>query len=352
MFQRRLTHQDSEQTQWKQFITHLQRLLLQGKNEGHGEILARTSSEQAVKQLRSEINKLREQHQQKLKDLRQSSIMLGSSSTADRAHVFKSELSNAIRKIRQDFERENDMLRHELYEQFKQAYEDIVRQHADIGHVFLGEREQERIRQDEERVRSEIQRVRTDSNTLKQKNADVKLRIRELQINMEMCVDDNHRIDQLQQNEMKMLKARHEKIAQDYEDVVTKQTSLEKEIQTYSNLLEGTMKPVVDTITDEYNAIAAQQTKSKPLHNRSSSTSESVGFHRSSSLANMNEKNLPLGLHRSPMVIDIPVMKENYLSKSDYFGYMSGQHIDGDQEIVDNASSTGVPTDCSPVPLD
>ena len=291
MFQRRLTHQDSEQTQWKQFITHLQRLLLQGRNEGHGEILARTSSEQAVKQLRSEINKLREQHQQKLKDLQQSSILLGSSSsTADRAHLFKSELSNAIRKIRQDFERDNDMLRHELYEQFKLAYEDIVRQHADIGHVFLGEREQERIRQDEERVRSEIQRVRTDSNTLKQKNADVKLRIRELQINMEMCVDDNLRIDQLQQNEMKLLKARHEKIAQDYEDVVTKQTSLEREIQTYSNLLEGTMQPVVDTMIDEYNAIAAQQTTSKPLHNRSSSMGEFAGVHLGSSLASMNEK--------------------------------------------------------------
>ncbi len=67
--------------------------------------------------LRFDINKLREQQQQKLKDLKQTVVILGPSSTNDRAHMFKSELSSAIRKIRQDFERQNDLQRTELYGQ-------------------------------------------------------------------------------------------------------------------------------------------------------------------------------------------------------------------------------------------
>lgn len=145
MYKRRLAHQDDEHTQWKQLTTHIQRLLLQAKNETHNETVARTSSEQTIKQLRLDLTKLREQQQQKLKDLKQTSLIFGPNASNDRAHMFKSELSSAIRKIRQDFERENDQQRNELYTQFTQSYDEIARQYPDLGHLFLNEREQERI---------------------------------------------------------------------------------------------------------------------------------------------------------------------------------------------------------------
>lgn len=263
MFQRRLTHQDNEHSQWKQFVTQLQRLILQGKNEINGEIIAHSSCEQASKQLRLDMNKLREQNQQKLKELQQTSSMLGSNSSNDRAHMFKSELSSAIRRVRQDFERQNESHRQELYTQFTQTYEEIARQYPDVGHLFLSENEQERIRHEQERVRVDIQRVRADTNLLKQKNNEMKLRIREYQINLEMSAEDDNRLEQLQENEINQMKSRHEKITKDYDDVVSKQISLEKEIDTYRNLLEGTMKPVVDTITEGYNTSAVNHVKSK-----------------------------------------------------------------------------------------
>ena len=264
MFKRRLAHQDDEHSQWKQIITHIQRLLLQAKNETHNENLTRTTSEQTVKQLRVEIGKLRDEQQQKLKDVKHNTFQMGNNSTNDRAHMFKSELSSAIRKIRQDFEHDNDQRRNELYLKFSQTYDTIARENPDIGHLFLNEREQERIKQDEDRVRLEIQRVKTDINQLKQKNSELKLRTRELQFNLEMTVDENTRFEKMQQNEIEQLKVKQERVTKDYDDVISKQTSLEKEIETYRNLLEGTMKTVVDTITDEYNANTNNQTKTNP----------------------------------------------------------------------------------------
>jgi len=76
-----------------------------------------------------------------------------------------------------------------------------------------------------------------------------------------MCLDENKRFEQIQLNEINQLKLKQERISKDYEEVITKQSSLEKEIETYRNLLEGTMKTVVDTITDDYNSATANQAK-------------------------------------------------------------------------------------------
>jgi hypothetical protein len=335
MYNRRLAHQDDEHVQWKQLITHIQRLLLQAKNETHNETVGRTSCEQTVKQLRLDINKLREQQQQKLKDLKQTTLILGPSSSNDRAHMFKSELSSAIRKIRQDFERENDLQRNELYGQFSQAYEDIARQYPDLGHLFLSEREQERIKQEEDRIRADIQRIKTDSNVLKQKNADLKLRTRELQINLEMSLEENTRFEQLQQNEINQLKLKQEKISKDYEDVITKQTSLEKEIDTYRNLLESTMKPVVDTITNEYNSPTSNQVTSNHQQQPNGlshrmSRSASVDRNSSSSYFSQSRPNGHTNSYSrfttykqngnesidSTPIIEIPITNENGLATS------------------------------------
>lgn len=274
MFKRRLAHQDDEQNKWKQLIVHVQRLLLQAKNETQNEVLTRSTCEQTVKQLKTDLGKLRDEHEGKFRDLKQNTFQIGHNATNDRAHIFKSELSSAIRKIRQDFENENEQQRNELYLRFNQTYENLARENPEIGHLFLNEREQERIRQEEDRLRAEIQRIKIDSNQLKQKNAELKLRAREIQINLEMTIDENSRLQKMQQNEIEQLKSKQERVAKDYDDVISKQTSLEKEIETYRNLLEGTMKTVVDTITDDYNS--ATNSNRNPTNTTTSTTTNPI----------------------------------------------------------------------------
>jgi hypothetical protein len=283
MYKRRLAHQDNEHAQWKQFLTDIQRLLSQAKNEIHSENLIRTSCEKTIKQIRIDKIRLYEQQQQKIKDLKQSSTLLNSNSTNDRAHIFKFELSNAIKKIRQDFEKQNDLHRNNLYEQFTQSYENISRQYPELSHLFLNDPEQVRIKQEEELIRSSIQNIRRDSQLLKQKNSELKLCIRELQINIELSTEENKRIQQLQQNQINQFKLKHEKTKKNYDEVITRQITLEKEIGTYRNLLEGTMKPVIDHITEEYNTMTNNQVKIEQRNELSNKTTRSKSADRISS---------------------------------------------------------------------
>jgi hypothetical protein len=86
-----------------------------------------------------------------------------------------------------------------------------------------------------------------------------------------MVTEENQQIQQLQQNQINQFRLKHEKTTKEYEDVVSKQTTLEKEIETYRNLLEGTMKPVVDHITEEYHTLSGNQVRTEhrsPFSNR------------------------------------------------------------------------------------
>ncbi|CAF1012138.1 unnamed protein product [Rotaria magnacalcarata] len=260
MYNRRLVHQDNEHQKWKQFISQIQRLTLQAKNEIHNEILARASCEKTVSQLRIDISKLNEQQRKRVNDIKKTSYILMSNSTNERALTFRSELSNGIRSIRQEFETRHDSLRSELYEKFKQTYEITIRQNPDFSSLILNELEQKRIKQEEKYIRTELQDVRNNTDLLSLKNSDLRLRIHELQIKIELNEKENKRILQTQEDLMNKLKLKHENMTKEYENVISKQLSLENEIATYGNLLDG-MKPVVDQITDDYNLQVANNAK-------------------------------------------------------------------------------------------
>ncbi|CAF0816737.1 unnamed protein product, partial [Didymodactylos carnosus] len=258
MYKRRLNHQDDEHLRWKQLAQHIQRLVLQAKNEIQNETIIKTKCEQQKQQLKIDMKSLYEQQQQRINDLKlttfgnSSSSNTFSNSGSERAQFFKSELSNAIRKIRQEYERQNDLQRQDLHNQFMLQYTEISKQYPDIQSIFQSEHDQERVRQDEDKVRSDVQRVRHDIMNIKQKNSELKIRLREVQIKIDMIQDERKRMDSKQNDELNELREKQDRMSQEFDDVTLKQTSLEKEINTYRDLLEGTLKTVVDQITDDY----------------------------------------------------------------------------------------------------
>jgi hypothetical protein len=173
-----------------------------------------------------------------------------------------------------------------------------------------------------------------------------------------MSLDENKRFEQLQQNEINQLKSKQERISKDYEDVITKQTSLEKEIETYRNLLEGTMKTVVDTITDDYNAATAnqqQQQQQQQSNGLSQRLPRSASVDRSSSSPYLSTSRLNGHTNSysrfttykpnenepkiSSPVIDIPTTNENGLATSKSVGDLSVKN--GLHSVETNGISNG-----------
>lgn len=158
---------------------------------------------------------------------------------------------------------------------------------------------------------------------MKQKNAELKLRTRELQINSEMTIEENRRYEQIQQNQIDQLKSKQERVTKDYDEVITKQSSLEKEIETYRNLLEGTMKTVVDTINEDLS------TSTRPARSVSVDRNGSTP----SRLNRTTNNSYSRFVNQKPNVIEIPtnVVSENGLAPS---------KSAGDLNLTNGTSST------------
>ncbi|CAF1594764.1 unnamed protein product, partial [Didymodactylos carnosus] len=70
MYKRRLNHQDDEHSKWAQLIQHIQRLVLQAKNEIQNESITKTKCDQQKQQLKTDMKLLYDNQQQRINDLK------------------------------------------------------------------------------------------------------------------------------------------------------------------------------------------------------------------------------------------------------------------------------------------
>ncbi|CAF3360955.1 unnamed protein product, partial [Rotaria sp. Silwood2] len=114
--------------------------------------------------------------------------------------------------------------------------------------------EQQRIQ--EERLRTTLLSTRNEVAHMKARNEELNNRIKELQIHITQEREDGSRSLQRRSADIEELRRKLEILQRQYEEVTNMKTSLEKEISTYRELLEGTnnregLKQIVDHVLEE-----------------------------------------------------------------------------------------------------
>jgi len=122
--------------------------------------------------------------------------------------------------------------------------------------------EQQRVQ--EEKLRTTLLTTRNEVAHMKARNEELNNRIRELQLHIDQERDEGGRLIQKRAAEIEELRRKLEQLQKEYEEVTNMKTSLEKEINTYRELLEGTtnregLKQIVDHVVEEARRMEAER---------------------------------------------------------------------------------------------
>jgi len=179
----------------------------------------------------------------------------------DPSHFFRNELAQAIRDIRNEFEALNDQQRADLHNRYMMSYNELILRHQkpDLDPI---QSEQQRVQ--EEKLRTTLLTTRNEVAHMKARNEELNNRIRELQLHIDQERDEGGRLIQKRASEIEELRRKLEQLQKEYEEVTNMKTSLEKEINTYRELLEGTtnregLKQIVDHVVEEARRMEAER---------------------------------------------------------------------------------------------
>jgi len=204
---------------------------------------------------------LKQMHEADLNELRSKTVV---DVNLDPSHFFRNELAQAIRDIRNEFEALNDQQRADLHNRYMMSYNELILRHQkpDLDPI---QSEQQRVQ--EEKLRTTLLTTRNEVAHMKARNEELNNRIRELQLHIYQERDEGGRVIQKRAAEIEELRRKLEQLQKEYEEVTTMKTSLEKEINTYRELLEGTnnregLKQIVDHVVEEARRMEAERATS------------------------------------------------------------------------------------------
>jgi intermediate filament protein if len=210
------------------------------------ETLQRVQLENEKNGLEEELSFLRQMHAQELEDLRQKSFLdVG----LDSSQFFKSELANAIREIRGEYEQINGNQRAEMEQWYRMKIQEVqTRGRPDSADTVIA-------REETRKLRSAVNDQRREIANMKARNAELDARIKEIEELLLTEQKDGQALIDEKEAEIKELRRRQADLMADYEELTKMKTTLEEEIQTYRRLLEGEgekegLKQVVENIEE------------------------------------------------------------------------------------------------------
>ncbi|CAF0769957.1 unnamed protein product [Adineta steineri] len=258
LFRRRLADLEDEARRYKAETQRLASEIARLQNEIQNETFVKSSLDTEKMALEDELAMLKQMHEADLNELRSKTVV---DVNLDPSHFFRNELAQAIRDIRNEFEALNDQQRSDLHNRYMMSYNELILRHQkpDLDPI---QSEQQRIQ--EEKLRTTLLTTRNEVAHMKARNEELNNRIRELQLHIDQERDDGSRLIQKRASEIDELRRKLEQLKKEYEEVTNMKTSLEKEINTYRELLEGTnnregLKQIVDHVVEEARRMEAER---------------------------------------------------------------------------------------------
>lgn len=210
------------------------------------ETLQRVQLENEKNGLEEELSFLRQMHAQELEDLRQKSFLdVG----LDSSQFFKSELANAIREIRNEYEQINNNQRAEMEQWYRMKIQEVqTRGRPEAADTIIA-------REETRKLRTAVSDQRREIANMKARNAELDARIKEIEELLLAEQKDGQALIDEKEAEIKELRRRQQELLADYDELTRMKTTLEEEIQTYRRLLEGEgekegLKQVVEGIEE------------------------------------------------------------------------------------------------------
>lgn len=210
------------------------------------ETLQRVQLENEKNGLEEELSFLRQRHAQELDELRQNSFLdVG----LDSSQFFKSELANAIREIRTEYEQINNNQRNDMEQWYRMKIQEIqTRNRPEAADTIIA-------REETRKLRSAVSDQRREIANIKARNGELEARIKEIEELLMTEQKDGHSMISEKDQEINELRNRQNELLRDYDELTKMKTSLEAEIDTYRRLLEGDdkregLKQVVEGIEE------------------------------------------------------------------------------------------------------
>lgn len=261
LFRRRLGDLEDEARRYKAETQRLASEIARLQNEIQNETFVKSSLDTEKMALEDELAMLKQMHEADLNELRSKTVV---DVNLDPSHFFRNELAQAIRDIRNEFEALNDQQRADLHNRYMMSYNELILRHQkpDLDPI---QSEQQRVQ--EEKLRTTLLTTRNEVAHMKARNEELNNRIRELQLHIDHEREDGGRLIQKRAAEIEELRRKLEQLQKEYEEVTNMKTSLEKEINTYRELLEGTnnregLKQIVDHVVEEARRMEAERATS------------------------------------------------------------------------------------------
>ena len=232
LLRRQMHDAESDIEKYKKEVVRLNEDLQRLLSDLDQETLKRVKLENEKQTLEEQIPFLNAIHEQEMAELR--SMQAGSH--IDPAQFYRHELERAIRDIRGDFEDLSEQQKRELEEWYKIKTEEITQQAAkrEALEALVN------VKSDSSaNLKSAFSDSQREYNDLKQLNADLIMRLSQLEEELDTVRRTNSFTLDQRERDIVEIKAKLQELMGDYDELMNNKASLEFEINTYRRLLES-----------------------------------------------------------------------------------------------------------------